>query len=108
MAVAALVLGICSIALPWVLCFLPVIVHVIAIACGIVAIILSIMEKKKTPEKSGVLTAALVLGIIGTALAGITLVICGLPAMALASAASSFGNDADVQNLLNSLNNMSN
>jgi len=103
MAAAALVLGILSLALPWVLCFLPVIVHVIAIVLGIVAIILGVKAGKAEPEKAGLAKAGLVMGIIGVALAGVTLVLCGIPLMAGGAALTNLANDPDV---LNALKNM--
>ena len=54
MAVAALVLGIASLAIPY---GGPVL--------GILAIVFAVLARKKQPEKKGMATAGLVMGIIG-------------------------------------------
>lgn len=66
-AVAALVLGICSIVFCWVY-------GIIGIIPGIIGLILGIAAKKETP--SSMATAGLVLSIIGVALNGVILISC--------------------------------
>jgi len=71
MVVAALILGIASIALAW-----WGYGALLGAACGIAGIILAIQGKKKQPEKAGMAKAALVLAIIGTALSAICFISC--------------------------------
>ncbi len=101
MAVAALILGIVSIALPWVLCFLPVpfVSNAIALVAGIVAIVLANKGKKTEPEKKGMYTAALVLGIIGVVFQGISIV---LAALALAALGALVGGAGGLQGMADS------
>ena len=107
MLVAALILSICSIALPAILCVaLPIVIQVIGLILGIISIILAVQGKKKEPEKKGMATASLVLGIIGTVLSGILLVVAIL---AVGVVATGFGalnnalNSKEVQDALNAL-----
>lgn len=76
MAVAALVLGIASLVIPY---GGPVL--------GVLAIIFGVMGKKKQPEKKGMATAGLIMGIIGVAWGVILIVIivtcCGAATMGL-------------------------
>ena len=71
MVVAALILGIASLALSFWGKF-----AIIGVGCGIAGIILSILGKKKQPEKAGMAKAALVLSIIGTALSAVLFIAC--------------------------------
>ena len=71
MVVAALILGIASLALSFWGKF-----AIIGVGCGIAGIILSILGKKKQPEKAGMAKAALVLSIIGTALSAVLFITC--------------------------------
>jgi hypothetical protein len=64
-AVAALVLGICSVVVP---------VWGIGLVLGIIGLVLAIGAKKENP--SGMVTAGLVLSIIGVALGGIAFISC--------------------------------
>ena len=69
MAVASLILGILSLVLVW--------VPFVNLACGVLAIILGVLARKKQPEKKGMAVAGLVMGIIGTASAAIYLACVG-------------------------------
>lgn len=71
LGVGSLVCGIVSLVFAW-----TGILALIGLAAGIVAIVLSVRSKKQ-PGKSGMATAGLVTGIIGTVLSGI-FVICAL------------------------------
>lgn len=68
MAIAALVLGICSIVFDFFIWWLGLIL-------GVVGVILGAAAKKQTPE-NGMATAGLVCSIIGVALGLVTLVAC--------------------------------
>ncbi len=74
-SVASLVIGCCSI----VLCWTPVL-NLILLACGIIAIIMGTVGRKKSilayGKASGLATAGLILGIIGTVITGIGAVSC--------------------------------
>lgn len=86
LSIAGLVLGIASAVLAW---FYGI--NILALACGVVGIILAIKGKKAAQEAgapTGLATAGLVLSIIGTALAGIGFVACTLCIGCAASAAS--------------------
>lgn len=80
MAIAALVLGICSIVFDFIIQWVGVIL-------GIVAIILGIMARKANPT-DGKATAGLVCGIIGTILGLITFIACVACVSALGAAGS--------------------
>lgn len=60
MAIAALILGICSLVFSW--------VPFLGIGCGIAATILGGIGKGKNPDKRGMAIAGLVMGIIGIVL----------------------------------------
>lgn len=60
MAIAALILGICSLVFSW--------VPFLGIGCGIAATILGAIGKGKNPDKRGMAIAGLVMGIIGIVL----------------------------------------
>lgn len=81
MAVAALVVGICSIVFDFIFVWLGLIL-------GIVAIILGVMARKQNPT-DGKATAGLVCGIIGAALAIVCWVACAACASAIIGAAGS-------------------
>ena len=70
MSVASLVIGCISVAFFWVSYF-----NIVLLACGIIAIVLGAKGRVKSIEAygrpSGLATAGLVLGIIGTVFAGI-------------------------------------
>lgn len=74
-SIASLVIGCCSI----VFCWTPAL-NLILLACGIIAVIMGTMGRKKSimayGKASGLATAGLVLGIIGTAITGIGAVSC--------------------------------
>lgn len=71
-----MVLGILSVVLNFVLGWVPVIGQLIVMVLGILAIILSVLARKKQPEKKGMAVAGLVLGIIGTVWGTIALIAC--------------------------------
>ena len=98
MSIAALVLGILSIALPYLLCFLLGINNVIGIALGVTGIVLAVMAAKKEPEKKGLRIAGLVLSIIGTALSGFGLIAWLVCAAAVTSAAQGLNTAAQSLN----------
>jgi hypothetical protein len=83
MVVAALVLGILSVALNWILCWLPIVSQIICMILGIIAIVLGVMGMKKFPDKKGMALAGFILGIIGTVYGLIALLACGLTAAAV-------------------------
>lgn len=85
-AIAALILGIASVALPWF-----GFTSILAIVAGIVGLILSIQARKPMDENKGMATAGLVLSIIGIVLSGIMLVCTICAVCAVTSAASSLG-----------------
>ncbi len=80
MAIASLVLGIVSVALCWLGYW-----AILALACGVVGIILAVKGRKSNVQK-GLATAGLVLSIIGTALSGI-LFVCVICAAATVTSA---------------------
>jgi hypothetical protein len=77
MSVAALVLGICSVALNLVLGCIPIVGPIINIALGVLAIVFAVLGMRKAPEKKGLNITGLVLGIVGAAWALIALIVCG-------------------------------
>lgn len=85
MVVAALVLGILSVALNWILCWLPIVSQVICMILGIIAIVLGVMGMKRFPDKKGMAIAGFILGIIGTVYGLIALLACGIAAAAIGS-----------------------
>jgi MFS family permease len=78
MAVAALILGIASLAIPY---GGPVL--------GILAIVFAVLGRKKQPEKKGMATAGLVMGIIGVVWGVILVVII----VTCCGAVAAFGNE---------------
>ena len=82
MVVASLVLGILSVALNWVLCWLPIVSQIICMVLGIIAIVLGVIGMKKFPDKKGMAIAGFILGIIGTLYGLIALLACGIGAAA--------------------------
>ncbi len=76
MAVAALVLGILSVVLNFIIGWIPVVGQIICIILGVLAIVLGVLGMKKQPEKKGMATAGLVLGIVGVVWAAIALIAC--------------------------------
>ncbi len=83
MVVASLVLGILSVALNWILCWLPIVSQIICMILGIIAIVLGVMGMKKFPDKKGMALAGFILGIIGTVYGLIALLACGITAAAI-------------------------
>jgi hypothetical protein len=78
MAIAALVCGIIGIVLGW----FPGINYV-ALVLAILGIVLGVISRKSaSPDKKGLATAGLVLGIIGTVCAGIGVIACSICAAA--------------------------
>ena len=75
LSITSLVVGCCSI----LFCWTPVL-NIILLACGIIAIIMGAAGRKKSilayGRASGIATAGLVLGIIGTVITGIGAVSC--------------------------------
>ena len=105
LAVAALVLGIVSVALGWILP-LPIVGQIITLILGIVALVLAILAQKKSKEagiKNGMATAGLVLSIIGIISSILALAICGCTAAAIKSAADSGQLDEIVNQLADQL-----
>ena len=74
-SIASLVIGCCAVALCW-----TPIMNIILLACGIIAIIMGAKGRKMSimayGKPSGLATAGLVLGIIGTVITGIGAVSC--------------------------------
>ena len=99
MGIAALILGIISLALPLVL---PSIGW-LGIICGIVAIILGAIARKKS-EKKGAATAGLVLGIIAVAVSAAVWIACMVCAHKVGAALEG----ADWQGALESLESLGN
>jgi len=101
MLVASLVLGIVSV----VFAFIPIpfVAQTIGLILGVVAIILSASGRKKEPEKKGVATAGLVLGIIGAALSLIFLIAAIIAAAAVASLGGAMLNSKEMQDALNQI-----
>ncbi len=87
-SIAALVMGIISVALYWIPYF-----NIILLVLGILAIVMGVKGRNECPIGSangrGLATAGLVLGIIGTVFAGIGVFTCTLPAICACGAASS-------------------
>lgn len=85
-SIASLVIGCCATAL----CWTPVL-NMILLACGVIAIIMGAKGRKKSimayGKPSGLATAGLVLGIIGTVITGVGAVSC-LACIGCASCAS--------------------
>lgn len=77
MAIAALILGICSLVFCW--------VPILGFGCGIAATILGAIGKNKNPDKRGMAIAGLVMGIIGVVLG---VIITGCWGCALCEAAT--------------------
>lgn len=82
LSIAALVLGIVACVLSW----WGIVWGIIAIACGIVGLILAIKARKS--EKTPLNTAALILSIVGLILAVIGTIACGICTCVAAGAAS--------------------
>jgi hypothetical protein len=93
MVVASFVLGILSVALNWILCWLPIVSQIICMILGIVAIVLGVIGMKKFPDKKGLAIAGLILGIVGTVYGLISLIACGLAAAAVGRAGKALGGD---------------
>ncbi len=89
MAVAALVLGILSVALNLIIGCIPIAGPVICTALGVIAIVLAAVGMKKNPEKKGFIIAGLVLGIVGVGWSLIALIACGIFAGLIGAAATS-------------------
>lgn len=85
-SIAALILGIASIALPWF-----GFTSILAIVAGVVGLVLSVQARKPMDENASMATAGLVLSIIGVVLSGIMLVCTICAVCAVTSAASSLG-----------------
>lgn len=88
-SIASLVLGIVAV----VLSFFGI-VSFVGLVCGILSIVLSVLGRKKsklaTGKSSGLATAGLVLGIVGTAIAGIG-VACTIASLSALSCAYQAG-----------------
>ena len=80
MAIAAMVLGILSVVFNLFSWCIPVAGALLPIVLGAAAIVLSVMAKKREPEKKGFIITGLVLGIVGVAW-GVLALICGVFAM---------------------------
>ncbi|MFP4564150.1 MAG: hypothetical protein ACLFRY_12660 [Spirochaetia bacterium] len=83
MVVASLVLGILSVALNWILCWLPIVSQILCMILGIIAIVLGVLGMKKFPDKRGMAIAGFILGIVGTVYGLIALLACGITAAAI-------------------------
>jgi uncharacterized membrane protein YvlD (DUF360 family) len=101
MPIAALVLGICAVALNPVVGCIPLFGPIICLTLGTLAIIFAALSMKKEPEKKGLNIAGLVLGIVGAAWGLIDLVICGA-CLGLGAAAAGAAGSA-VEDILNSI-----
>lgn len=75
LSIAALVLGICGVALFWIM-----VVNWVVLASGILGIVFGYMGRKKSiaayGQPSGLATAGFVLGIVGTAICGLGTISC--------------------------------
>ena len=101
-SVAGLVLGIVSAVIAW----WGIYLSIVALVCGIVGIILAIKGKKMAKEAgapTGLATAGLVLSIIGTVLAGIGFVACGLCALCFKSAVDAAVDEGALNELTDAL-----
>ena len=86
-SIVGLVLGIVSACIAW----WGLVLSIVALACGVVGIIFAVKGKKASQaagQPTGLATAGLVLSIIGTALAGIGFVACGLCTLCAKAAGS--------------------
>jgi hypothetical protein len=96
MSIAALVLGILSVALNIAIGWIPIVGQIICIALGVLAIIFAALAMKKEPEKKGFNIAGLVLGIVGASWGLIGLIACvaciGIGAAGAAAAANELQN----------------
>jgi len=91
MAVASLILGIFSIVLSWI----PVAGWIICLVMGILAIVLGALGRTRQPEKKGMATAGMILGIIGVVFSVIFVVACGAALGAGAKALKEAGIDLE-------------
>ncbi len=75
LSIAALVLGICGVVFCWV-----GVLNIIILVCGILGIVFGVIGRKKSiicyGKPSGMATAGLALGIIGTAICAIGVIAC--------------------------------
>jgi type II secretory pathway component PulF len=97
MAIAALVCGIVSV----VFAFFGY-GAIVGIIVGIVAIVLGILARKD-PQRKGMATAGLILGIIGTVLSGVLLIACVACVNALSKAGTDLLENSDLQELRDAL-----
>ena len=100
LAIASLVLGIVAACIAWwgIWC------SIIALACGIVGIILGAKAKKQAKEagtKSTMANVGFILALIGTILAGIGFIACGLYTLCAKKAVDSY--NGELQDALNDL-----
>jgi hypothetical protein len=98
MAIAALVCGIISV----VFAFFGY-GAIVGIILGIVAIVLGVLARKD-PQRKGIATAGLVLGIIGTVLSGILLIACVACVSALSKAGTGILENSDIKELRDAVN----
>ena len=101
MSIAALVLGICAVALNPVVGCIPLFGQIICMALGTLAIIFAAVGMKREPEKKGMNIAGLVLGIVGASWGLISLIVCGVCLGLGAAAAGAAGQG--VEEIFNSL-----
>ena len=101
-SIAGLVLGIVSAVIAW----WGIYLSIVALVCGIVGIILAIKGKKMAKEAgapTGLATAGLVLSIIGTVLAGIGFIACGICALCIKSAGDALNDSGALTEALEKL-----
>ena len=101
-SIAGLVLGIVSAVIAW----WGIYLSIVALVCGIVGIILAIKGKKMAKEAgapTGIATAGLVLSIIGTVLAGIGFITCGLCALCAKGVGDALNESGALNDSLNEL-----
>lgn len=90
-SIVGLVLGIISAVIAW----WGLWISIVALVCGIIGIIFAVKGKKAAKaagQPTGLATAGLVLSIIGTCLAGIGFIACGLCTLCAKSAESALNN----------------
>ena len=85
LAIASLILGICSLALSWIVW--------LGIILGVIAIILAIVSKSKA--KYGMATAGIITGIIGLILSIACCLLCAVCVSAVGNSAKEVGDELD-------------
>ncbi len=82
-SIISYILGLLSVVLNWVLCWLPVASQILCMALGITAIILGSISLKRNYDRRGLAIAGIILGAIGLVYGAIALLARGLAAFAV-------------------------